>query len=184
MQDVSNELIKRSIGGDVKSFEEIYRLTGGFVYNVARRMVRNVQDAEEVTQEVFLKVYDNLKYFRMESSFKTWIYRITVNCAINHSKKTSKEKDRREEYRKQLNPWDIISEPKMPDVEPKEAVELFLKILNPDQRVCVILRNLEDLSYQQIAETLKISINTVRSRLLRAREKLLNARKEVIKDEL
>ncbi|MFA6320308.1 MAG: RNA polymerase sigma factor [Candidatus Omnitrophota bacterium] len=184
MQDISKELIIEAAEGDMESFEAIYRATSAFVYNVAYRVSNNAQDAEEVTQEVFLKVHKQMKYFRMQSSFKTWVYRITVNCAINHSKKMSKEKDRREKYQKCLNPWDMVSEPKANGIDHKEAAHLFLQILNPDQRVCVILRNLEGLSYQQIADTLKISINTVRSRLNRAREKLINTRKEVIKDEL
>jgi len=184
MQDVSNEIIKRSAEGDIKAFEAVYRATSGFVYNVAYRTVHNAQDAEEITQEVFLKVYHNMKYFRMQSSFKTWVYRITANCAINYSKKVSRERGRREEYGKYLNPWDVLSAPKASGMEHKEIADLALKILNPDQRVCVILRNLEGLSYRQIADTLKISINTVRSRLARAREKLLSARKEVMGNEL
>jgi RNA polymerase sigma-70 factor (ECF subfamily) len=66
----------------------------------------------------------------------------------------------------------------------EEIVNSFLKVLTPDQRACIVLRNIEGLSYQEIAETLKININTVRSRLKRAREQLLAVRKKVVNDEL
>lgn len=184
MQELSDEIIIKAREGDIGSFEMIYKATAGFVYNVAHRIVYNTQDAEEITQEVFLNVYHKLKTFRLESSLKTWIYRITVNCAINYSKKRAKERDRKAEYHDNLNPWQAISQPAVSGQRHKEIIETFLRILNPDQRICVVLRSVEGLSYQQIAETLKISINTVRSRLKRAREKLLAMRKEVISDEL
>ena len=184
MQELSDDIIIKAREGDIGSFEAIYKATAGFVYNVARRTVYNAQDAEEVTQEVFLNVYHKLKNFRLESSLKTWIYRITVNCAINYSKRGTRERERKAEYRGNLNPWQVINESAADNHRYKEIIETFLKILNPDQRICVVLRSIEGLSYQQIAETLKISINTVRSRLKRAREKLLAMRKEVISDEL
>ena len=184
MQELSDDIIIRAREGDIGSFEAIYKSTAGFVYNVAHRIVYNAQDAEEVTQELFLNVYHKLKDFRLESSLKTWIYRITVNCAINYSKKRSREREKKTEYRNNLNPWQLLDEPELDNQRHKEIIEIFLKILNPDQRICVVLRSIEGLSYQEIAETLKISINTVRSRLKRAREKLLAARKEVISDEL
>ena len=184
MQDLSDDIIIKAQEGDIGSFELIYKATAGFVYNVAHRVVYNTQDAEEITQEVFLNVHHKLKNFRFGSSLKTWIYRITVNCAINHSKKLARERERKAEYKGNLNPWQLLSESASDNHRHKETIEMFLKILNPDQRICVVLRSIEGLSYQQIAETLKISINTVRSRLKRAREKLLAMRKEVIKDEL
>ena len=81
----------------------IYKDISGFVYNVAFRITGNKQDAEEVTQEVFLIIYHKLKNFRFQSSLKTWAYRITVNCAINHSKKMFRETDRIKEYGETLS---------------------------------------------------------------------------------
>ena len=184
MQDISKEVLEKAAGGDLKSFEIIYRAAASFVYNVAYRIVYNKQDAEELTQEVFMNVYRNLKSFRFQSSFKTWVYRIAANCAINYSKKISRERDRKKEYYENLNPWQIFTESKIGTESQKEAVGLLLKTLNSDQRMCVVLRNIEGLSYREISDTLKISINTVRSRLKRAREKLLAMKREVIKNEL
>ena len=184
MQEISDDIIIKAQEGDIGSFEAIYKATAGFVYNVAYRIVYNAQDAEEVTQEVFLNVHHKLKKFRLESSLKTWVYRIAVNCAINYSKKRTRERERKSEYRGNLNPWQLLTDQAADNHRHKEIIEIFLKILNSDQRICVVLRSIEGLSYQQIAETLKISINTVRSRLKRAREKLLAMRTEVISDEL
>ncbi len=179
MDEITDEILTKAAEGDIKSFEIIYKATAGFVYNVAYRMSHNAQDAEEVTQEVFVNVYRKLKFFRFGSSFKTWVYRIAANCAINHSKKEARERVKRDEYHKY-----IVIDKKQDVGGCRETVDLFLKVLNPDQRLCVTLKNIEGLSYRQIADTLNISINTVRSRLGRAREKLLSLRREVIKDEL
>ena len=184
MQEISDDVIIKAQCGDIGSFELIYKATAGFVYNIAHRVVYNAQDAEEVTQEVFLTVYRKLKDFRLESSLKTWIYRIAVNCAINHSKKGAREKERQVEYQGNLNPWQLLNGSPADKHRNKEVVDMLLKVLNPDQRICVVLRSIEGLSYREIARTMRISINTVRSRLKRAREKLLAMRKEVIKDEL
>lgn len=184
MQDISGEILKKAQGGDLASFEVIYRAASGFVYNVAYRIVHSREDAEEVTQEVFLNIYRNLKYFRLESSFKTWAYRIATNCAINHFKGAAREKTRREEYYKSSDPWQAVNESRKNGMACDEAINLLLKAINPDQRACVVLRNVEGLSYRQIADTLKISINTVRSRLKRAREKMLAMKREVTGDGL
>ena len=184
MQEISNEILAKAAGGDITSFEAIYKAASGFVYNVARRIVYNTPDAEEVTQEVFLKIHKNLRNFRLESSLKTWIYRITVNCAINHSKRSTRQRKKEEAYYGELNPWQSAEDPALAGQGYKEMIEMLLKILNPDQRICVVLRSIEGLSYKEIAEVLKIGINTVRTRLKRARGKLLTMRKEVIKNEV
>lgn len=186
MQDINKEIFIKAQEGDLSSFEIIYKETSGFVYNVALRVVANKQDAEEVTQEVFLRVYHSLKKFRFQSSFKTWVYRITMNCAINHLRKISRENVKKVSYKEDL---DIFgAKPGEQDIDgsrdnKEKMVNFLLKNLNSDQRTCVILRNIEGLSYQEIADVLKTNINTVRTRLKRAREKMLSLRKEVYKYE-
>lgn len=184
MQDIPREIILKAQEGDLESFEIIYKSAASFVYNVAYRTIYNRQDAEEVTQEVFLSVYHNLKNFRFRSSFKTWVYRITVNYAINHSRKVSRHREIKKEYYEDLNLRKAYNETERDSESFKEVINSFLKTLNPAQRVCVVLRNIEGLSYQEIADTLKININTVRTRLKRAREKLLAMKREVIQNEL
>jgi len=187
MQDIAKETLIKAQDDDLESFENIYRETSGFVYNVAFRIVNNKQDAEEVVQDVFLNIYHNLKYFRFQSSFKTWVYRITVNCAINHVKKMAREKNRIKEYGNNLIQTGETSQ--APEVEKlndgQEAViSSLLGVLDANQRACIVLRNIEGLSYREISNALKININTVRTRLKRAREKLLNFGKEGMRNEL
>ena len=186
MQDISFEVLLKASEGDVDSFEVIYKATSVFVYNVAFRVLNNKEEAEEVTQEVFLTVYHKLKMFRFESSFKTWVYRIAVNRAINHFRKMAKERNRHVEYDDNLVSAKFLAKEdsgvgKAPQ---EELVASLFSVLNPDQKACVVLRSIEGLSYQEIADTLRININTVRSRLKRARETLLARRKEVKENEL
>ena len=187
MRQIAQEILIKAQEGDLESFENIYKETAGFVYNVAFRIVNNKQDTEEVVQDVFLNIYHNLKSFRFQSSFKTWAYRITVNCAINHSKKMARERNRVKEYGNNLIQTGEISE--SPEIDKindgrDKIISSLLGVLNADQRACIVLRNIEGLSYQEISNTLKININTVRTRLKRARETLLNLGKEGLRDEL
>ena len=184
MEELTDEILIKASNGDLKSFEIVYKATSGFVYNVAYRVLYNKQDAEEVTQEVFLSVYNKLKEFRFRSAFKTWVYRIAVNYAINRAKKNSNEKSRRKQYYENLSPEETSSGPAAGEGDNARIVDSYLKDLNPDQRACVVLRNIEGLSYRQIADSLRVNINTVRSRLKRARRKLLDLRKEAGKNEL
>jgi len=181
MQDIPKEILIKAQEGDFESFENIYKETSGFVYNVAFRIVNNKQDAEEAAQDVFLSIHHNLKNFRFQSSFKTWVYRITVNCAINHLKKMIGERNRIKEYGNNLIKTDEVSpEPEIEKLNTgqEEIISSFLGILDVNQRACLVLRSIEGLSYQEISEVLKIKINTVRTRLKRAREKMLRFGKE------
>jgi len=181
MLDISNELVMKASQGDMAAFEEIYKATSAFVYNVAFRITNNRDNADEVTQDVFVKVYDNLRNFGFRSSLKTWIYRITANTAINYSKARAGYERNKVEYDPVVHdmqvPGDVRSEFDRADSE--KRIDSLLKLLDPDQRACIVLREIEGFDYQSIADTLRININTVRSRLKRAREKLLEAgRKE------
>lgn len=186
MQEITDDILTKASQGDLECFKKVYKAAGGFVYNVALRVTANKEDAEEVTQEVFLTVHHKLKEFRFQSSFKTWVYRITVNHAINYAKKNSKERNRTVEYDENLNAVVVPAQNTSSlDQEAKEKlVQKLLSNLNPEQRACVVLRNIEGLSYQEIADSLGINLNTVRSRLKRAREALLSFGKEVVHHEL
>lgn len=177
MKEISNDLLLQASQGDIPAFEEIYKITSSFVYSVALRTVRNREDAQEITQEVFLKVFKNLKDFKFRSSFKTWVYRITVNTALNFIKKAGHDLNRQTEYNENMmienvqaeNPAEILL-----DIQAqKKKVNDLLAALTPEYRVCIILREIQGLSYEEIAQALKTNINTVRSRLKRAREILL-----------
>jgi RNA polymerase sigma-70 factor, ECF subfamily len=177
MSDISNDLVMKAAHGDMTAFEEIYKATSGFVYNVALRITNNPDDADEVTQDVFVKVHNNLRDFGFRSAFKTWIYRIAANTALNHCKWHSRRDKGKVEYDPAIHdieaPDPAGAERDREDAE-KKVVSL-LDALDPDQRACIVLREIEGMDYKAISDTLKININTVRSRLKRAREKLIAA---------
>ena len=176
MREIAKETIEKAAGGDMYAFEEIYRTFSSIVYNIAFNITRNRQDAEETTQDVFIKIFKNLKDFKFESSFGTWVYRITMNTAINIYKTGARHKQR-------TAPLDEIGELADPaSGSPKDALEQMsaesrvaemLKYLSPEHRSCIVLRELEGLDYKEIAGALGIPLNTVRSRLKRAREALI-----------
>ena len=181
MGDIDRNIILRAAQSDLDAFEVIYKEYFGLVSNTAFRIVSRREDAEEVTQDVFMNIYHNLKNFRFESSLKTWIYRITMNTAINHAKKSAKHRDT-VEYTDALDA-SVDMEPLKEEIN-ESTLNNLLETITADQKACIVLRSVEGLSYQQIAETLKIPVNTVRSRIKRARETLLAKRKEVMKNEL
>ncbi len=179
MQQISNEIILRAAEGQIEAFEEIYKVSSGYVYTVAFRVTNNREDAEEVTQDVFIKIYRNLKKFQFRSSFKTWAYRITVNMAINLINRRKRKKGKTVSYDEDIDhktsmerSEERIAEDTKKDNE--ELVENMLKILPPKLRTCIVLKDIEGLRYKEISEILKININTVRSRLKRARERLIS----------
>lgn len=187
MLDISKDILIKAAEGDINAFEQLYRQSSGFVYNVAYRIVNRRQAAEDVTQEVFLKIYKSLKHFRFASSFKTWVYRITVNTAINSYRKYSKPLNSPESFNDSFKGHrhsELSDDPAAKQAR-GQLVEWLLSNLPLKQRVCLVLREIQGLNYKEIAQTLKININTVRSRLKRAREALIvQGQKEVVKNEL
>jgi len=152
------------------------------VYNLAYRLLSDTGDACDVTQEVFLKIFRNIGQFRAQSSLRTWVYRIAVNESHNR---------RRWLFRHRHN--EVGLEEDFEDSEPRERalrdgtrspferafdrekhvlIEEALGRINPSFREAVVLRDLEDLSYEEIADILQISIGTVKSRIMRGREAL------------
>ena len=173
MPELEDDLIRRAQKNDIAAFEEIYRHYAGMVYRVALRMTRRVEEAEEVTQEVFVAVHRHLKSFAGHAQLKTWIYRIAVNSSLNALKKGKRRlevawEDGFDPEDKCNNTSHVLDQDAM-----RAKIEGLLDMLNTDQKVCLVLRAQEGLSYEQIAKALNININTVRSRLKRARETLM-----------
>lgn len=177
MISISRQEIEQAAAGDMKAFRAIYDKTCDFVYGVALRMTASHQEAEEITQDVFMKVYKGLKYFAHRSSLKTWIYRIAVNTTLSRFKRRFWPKtlslDSLAEHHLKSKASEVF------DLEADQRIiKKMLSCLNPNQRLCIILRHAEQMSYEEIAQALKININTVRTHLRRARKKLLLLRKE------
>src|SRR3984957_8687213 len=153
------------------------------VYSLVCRLMNNPGDASDIVQEVFLKVFRNIGAFRGNSSLKTWIYRIAVNEAYNHRRWFSRHQ-RQEvalgpEEGLGSHPGGITDPGRSPfeqaaDHETRALVEQALEKLNPKFRAAVVLRDIEDLSYEDIATVLNVSLGTVKSRIMRGREALRN----------
>ncbi len=151
------------------------------VYNLVYRLTNDPSDASDIVQEVFLKVFKNIGNFRGNSSLKTWIYRIAVNEAYNHRRWFSRHQRREVALGPEegLRTYaDSLADPsrtpfdQAADHETFALVEAALDKLNPKFRAVVVLRDIEDLSYEEIATVLDVSIGTVKSRILRGREAL------------
>jgi len=176
MQSIDNSIIEKAAGGDISAFEEIYKTFSSMVYTLAYGVTQNRMDAEEATQDVFVRIYRSLKDFRFGSSFSTWIYRIAMNTAINVYHKNTKRRNSSIPYDEAGDLIPAVPHASKDEIEKQEAtaqVDTLLKALSPEHRTCIVLREIEGLEYSQMAEVLAIPINTVRSRLKRAREALV-----------
>ncbi|MFA5259994.1 MAG: sigma-70 family RNA polymerase sigma factor [Candidatus Omnitrophota bacterium] len=186
MQDISPDVIRKASAGDIDAFEAVFRTYADYVFNIALRTTRNHEDAQEITQDVFVTLHRKLSSFKFQSGLKTWIYRITVNMTINYLKRESKYRGNVVEYNDALGGPCV--RPEADGQADREQREYFmnklLDALTPEQRACVKLRNIEGFTYEEIAQELNIDINAVRSRLKRAREKMISLRKEVAVHEL
>ncbi|MBR2743535.1 MAG: sigma-70 family RNA polymerase sigma factor [Clostridia bacterium] len=176
-------IIKHVLDGDTDAFELIVKRYEKKVYNLALRYLKNPDDALDVSQDVFIQVYQNLSGFRGDAQFSTWIYRVTYNKCVDMLRKT--QKIRRnvvmstddENFFETRDGSASIEE----SYEGRETLLAVMKIIDalPDeQRDVVMLRYIKDLSYAQIAEVMDIAEGTVKSRLNRARIKI----KEQMKD--
>ncbi len=174
---VEKDLVHLAKCGDIAAFEELISGYEKKVFNTAYRFFNNTEDARDISQEIFLKIYLSLKDFRENSSFSTWLYRIAVNTCIDFCRKR-KEDDipLREEVENPntINPGGLPSTPEQ-SFEKKEirmAVLEAIKLLPEDQRVCVILRDIQGFSYMEICSILNCSLGTVKSRISRGRRNL------------
>jgi RNA polymerase sigma-70 factor (ECF subfamily) len=177
-----DELIASLREGCEQGYETLLARFQQPVYNLAFRLLNDPADASDVVQEVFLKVFRNVGQFRSQSSLKTWIYRITVNEAHNQRRWFFRHRHREvglEEESEDIptrlevladsgrSPFDYVF-----DREKHILIEEALSRINPTFREAVVLRDIADLSYEEIAEVLQISLGTVKSRILRGREAL------------
>ncbi|MFZ0456479.1 MAG: sigma-70 family RNA polymerase sigma factor [Ignavibacteriaceae bacterium] len=178
-----DNIIKKLKFDNEPSLKNLFDDYSRMVFNVAFRMLQNREDAEDVTQDVFLKVYKSLKHFRGESQISTWIYRITVNLSLNFQRKrkyrqwlsldfNSSDNDDREidiPDSKEENPNGIMERK-----ETEQIVQAAINSLSEQQRVALLLHRYEGLSYEEIAKIMDTSVASVESRLHRAKISLTN----------
>lgn len=170
--------------GDEAAYETLLDRFQQPVYSLVQRLIEDQSEASDVTQEVFLKVFRNITRFRGQSSLKTWIYRIAVNEAHNRRRWFGRHRkpevglETEQNGKVWLNhlsdaarsPYDLVL-----NEQRRLAIERALESLNPVFRAAVVLRDQEELSYEEIADVLEVSLGTVKSRILRGREALRKA---------
>lgn len=172
-------LISKAKEGDKKAFEEIISLYEKKVFSTIYYMVKNENEVEDIAQEVFVKIYKNLKNFKEESSLYTWIYRITINVCIDELKKRKNvvyidEKIETVDGEMEMQLEDTAKGPEYlaEDEELKRKITNCIKKLSVDQRTMIILRDIKGFTYMEIAEMTKINLGTVKSKINRARAAL------------
>ena len=171
------QLIRRAKQGDIAAFEELIMEYQKKVYNTAYRFFNNAEDALDVSQEIFIKVYTSLKAFKEGSTFSTWLYRIAVNTCIDYSRKRRKIQDVSLDDEDSNVAKNMVSPQLPPDKivenrEIKDAIAKAIQTLPEDLRICIILRDIQGFTYLEISELLDCSIGTVKSRINRGRRAL------------
>ncbi len=177
--DPDSSLVARCLRGDETAWEELVRLNTRKVYGLCYRFTGSGSEAQDLTQEVFLRVFRTIRTFRSaEGSFGTWLARVTRNLLIDHYRRTRQERitdSIEEQLPTMVEAGDAA--PQRPDqaVAGREASEILqatLHKLSPDLREAVILRDLQEMEYREIAEVLAIPEGTVKSRINRGRAEL------------
>lgn len=175
------DTINRAKQGDLAAFERLIQNHEATVYQIACQMMNHSEDAKDVSQEVFIKVYKNLKNFDGKSAFTTWLYRITVNTCIDEMRKRKNKQTVSMEAEQEMENGVILKQyednGKTPeeDLIAKEDCILLHKAmtqLSQEHSTILTLRDIQGFSYDEIAEILTISMGTVKSRLARARMQL------------
>jgi RNA polymerase sigma-70 factor (ECF subfamily) len=185
VDDVDAQLVERAKGGDPKAFEMLVIKYQRRIERLIARMVRDVDLVQDIAQESFIRAYRALPQFRGDSAFYTWLYRIAVNTAkkalvdlkrdplVTESARASINDDEDETSRVERELTDgETPEAVLASKEIAQAVNAAIEALSDDLRQAITLREIEGLSYDEIAELMNCPIGTVRSRIFRARESI------------
>ncbi|WP_018131481.1 RNA polymerase sigma factor SigW [Effusibacillus pohliae] len=180
MDLLEHKIVKRAQKGDRIAFAELVELYKDKLYNLSYRMLGNPHDAEEVAQEAFMRAYIHLKKYDSRHKFSTWLLRIATNCCIDRLRKKQAdysldapldEADGADLYTILPSP-DTLPDDQVVIREARLQLQAAIEQLPPAYRAVVILKYVEDLSLQEIADVLSVPVSTVKTRLHRGREAL------------
>jgi RNA polymerase sigma-70 factor (ECF subfamily) len=167
------ELVENFRNGDIKGFNELVRRYQQKVYWIARRTLGSHEDADDVVQEVFVRVYEGLKHFRGESTLYTWLYRITFNLSVNTLRK---------KRLKDFLPFDQVAETLLPShtqsdgpvasAEYEQILERAVERLPPKQKMVFVMRYFEEMPYDEMAKILKKSVGGLKANYFHALKKI------------
>jgi len=177
-----DDLVRRAQKGDADAFDELVRVFSGPMYNLAYRMAGNAADAGDLTQEIFVKLYRAIGKFGWRSKFSTWLYRLAANTCYSGLRKIRRvasaevvrlDDDRADDVRSRdtPDPGDLPSR-RLERRELRHQIEGAIAVLPEDFREVIVLRDLQGLTYEEIAESIGGAVGTVKSRLARARTRV------------
>ena len=176
-----NILIKRAVKGDNTAFETLMEKYMGVIYNIALRMSASRDDADDMTQEIMLKIFRSIASFKGNSKFSTWIYRVAVNTCLDELKKKKNKTvlslDKEFEDDDGTSQIELKDDRPLPEAvaeqrELKDMVAAAITHLSDEHRAVIVLRDIRGMSYSEIAEIMKCGDGTVKSRISRARAQL------------
>jgi len=183
-----HDLVQRVQAGDSAAFRTLFEKYHRRAFAVAMGVLKNQDDALDAVQEAFVKVHKNIHKFQGSSSFYTWLYRIVMNVSIDHVRRTNRRKsldfDERALHEESEVAGDGALVPNVTDANPGKAalrrelggaIQVALQELPEHHRAVIVLREIEGMSYEEMAETLGVPKGTVMSRLFHARKKMQNA---------
>ena len=178
--------IERVLRGDVNAFSYLVDAHKGMIYTIALRMLKNVEDAEELAQDTFVKAFSSLKDFKFESKFSTWLYRITYNGAISKLRKKQVEiLDVDEVYLPEsevMSSYNAINE--LNKVEQKKYINEAIGNLKEDDAFIITMYYLRENSIEEISEIAGLTLSNVKVKLHRARKRFYDELKVILKDEV
>ena len=178
--DVDHELVAQAAAGSREAFDDLVRRHQVSIVSLARALTNGSADAEDIAQEVFLRVWRSLRGFRGDSTFRTWLHRVAVNVINSHHGRVSRlrrmfqpasaesaDSANDDPIERAADPVDVES-----DVVMRDAIDKALASLPEELRVAVTLRDVQGLEYREIASVLDVPIGTVESRIFRGRQRL------------
>lgn len=173
-------LVKRTLRGDTYAFDELVKTYQNKVYMLAYRYMGNEDDANDMAQESFIKAFRSLRSFKGDASFGTWIYRITTNVCLDELRRRKRKivplsLDEPlatldgDEFEREIADTSLAADVVYERKEFTQNIQLLLDEMRPEHKAVIVLRDVMDLSYEEIAIVLDCSIGTVKSRISRAR---------------
>ncbi|HWP57850.1 MAG TPA: RNA polymerase sigma factor [Candidatus Acidoferrales bacterium] len=175
-QEIDPSIVRRSQRGEMEAFKELYLFYGAAVRRLAQSLLNDREEANDLLHDLFLRLYERITDYRFEAPFAAWLYRSAVNLCLDRLR----SRGRRKRYFGILPATSVVgindSDPRpaaeAQESEQERAVRAALMRVPGRYRVCLILREIEDCSYEEIAAILDVSVGTVRSRLSRGRKQL------------
>jgi len=164
--DLVNQMVRQAQSGDARAFEGVYRTHVGRIHSLCLRMSGDAQDAESLTQDVFVRAWEKLSSFRGESQFSTWLHRLAINVVLE-DRRSRGRRQAREQTVENLEQYATAVTQAMPGT--KVDLERAIAGLPPGAREVLVLRDVQGFKYKEIAEMKDVSLGTVKAQIHRAR---------------